>query len=57
MAALPRFDKMCKCVLRLLYSVTVSTSCLKEWRFQGTLQASSKALNEEPTLFSKDSHF
>ena len=50
MAALPSLDFQ-------INSVTVSTSCLKEWRLQGTLQASSKALNEEPTLFSKDSHF
>lgn len=39
-------------------SITMSTSCIKrEWRLPGTLQASSDALNEEPTLSSKDSHF
>lgn len=51
MAALPSLDFRINCV----------TACLppasKEWRLQGTQQASSKALNEEPTLFSKNSHF
>ena len=39
-------------------SITMSTSCNKrEWTLPGTPQASSDALNEEPTLSSKDSHF